>query len=75
MAIGWQHRGNGAFSYRSAFWFSKNKIRSRFEQSRAAILPLESQIVVTDELIDQIVYRLYGLSPDEIKIVEDARKA
>ena len=27
-------------------------------------------IEFTDELIDQIVYRLYGLTPEEIKIVE-----
>jgi hypothetical protein len=49
---------------------TEEKIRSRFEQSRAAILPIDSQITFTDELIDQIVYRLYGLTPDEIRIVE-----
>lgn len=49
---------------------AENKIRSRFEQARAAILPLESQIAFTDELIDQIVYRLYGLTEDEILVVK-----
>jgi len=34
------------------------------------LLPLEAQIAFTDQLIDQIVYRLYGLTPDEIRIVE-----
>ncbi len=31
---------------------------------------LAQQITTTDRLIDQIVYRLYGLTPDEIAIVE-----
>src|SRR4029077_8641924 len=43
---------------------AENKIRSRFERSKSAILPLEAQIAFSDELIDQIVYRLYGLTPD-----------
>jgi hypothetical protein len=34
------------------------------------LIPLESQIEFTDRLIDQIVYRLYGLTPEEIKLVE-----
>jgi hypothetical protein len=53
---------------------AENKIRSRFEQSKSAILPLEAQIGFTDELIDQMVYRLYSLTPEEIKIVEDSAK-
>jgi hypothetical protein len=53
---------------------AENKIRARFEQSKSAILPLEAQIAFTDELIDQIVYRLYGLTPEEIKIVAEAAK-
>ena len=53
---------------------AEDKIRSRFEKSKAALLPLESQIVFTDRLIDQIVYRLYGLTADEISLVEDATR-
>jgi len=30
----------------------------------------QRQIVVTDRQIDQLVYELYGLTEDEIKIVE-----
>jgi hypothetical protein len=30
------------------------------------------RIEATDRLIDQIVYKLYGLTPDEIKIVEES---
>jgi len=35
------------------------------------ILPLETALSFTDRLIDQIVYRLYGLTPDEIALVEE----
>jgi len=31
---------------------------------------LEQQIAATDRLIDQLVYRLYGLTDEEIRIVE-----
>lgn len=33
--------------------------------------PLKAQIEATDKLIDQIVYKLYGLTEDEIKIAEN----
>jgi len=33
---------------------------------------LEANIERTDELIDEIVYELYGLTDEEIKIVEEA---
>jgi hypothetical protein len=33
---------------------------------------LQRQIAATDEQIDQLVYELYGLTADEIKIVEEA---
>ncbi len=32
--------------------------------------PLMSRIEATDRVIDQIVYRLYGLTEEEIEIVE-----
>lgn len=54
---------------------AENKIRSRFEQSKSAILPMEAQIKFTDELIDQIVYRLYGLTPEEIKLIQSSQVA
>ena len=34
------------------------------------LTPLKARIKATDNLIDEIVYRLYGLTEDEIKIVE-----
>jgi predicted nucleic acid-binding Zn-ribbon protein len=33
---------------------------------------LQRQIAATDAQIDQLVYELYGLMDDEMKIVEDA---
>jgi hypothetical protein len=32
---------------------------------------LEAQIAATDRQIDNLVYELYGLTPEEIKIVEE----
>jgi hypothetical protein len=34
------------------------------------LLPLLERIRHTDELIDDVVYRLYGLTEEEIRIVE-----
>jgi len=36
------------------------------------ILELQSQINQTDREIDQLVYELYGLTEEEIKIVEES---
>jgi hypothetical protein len=33
---------------------------------------LERQLVATDAQIDKLVYDLYGLSPDEIRVVENS---
>ena len=35
---------------------------------------LERQISATDRQIDELVYELYGLTAEEIKIVEEAAK-
>jgi hypothetical protein len=45
-------------------------LRAEFEGSMGKLGPLQEQIRQTDELIDQVVYRLYGLTEEEIKIVE-----
>jgi len=34
--------------------------------------PLKTRIFKTDELIDEIVYRLYGLAEEEIEVVKGA---
>ena len=53
---------------------AEEKIRARFSKSKSALLPLNAQIKAADALIDGIVYRLYGLTPEEIQIVEGAAK-
>ena len=35
---------------------------------------LEREIAATDRMIDQLVYQLYDLTEEEIKIVEEATK-
>jgi type I restriction-modification system DNA methylase subunit len=45
-------------------------IGSEYEKSLTKLLPLKEKLRKTDWLIDQIVYKLYGLSEEEIKIVE-----
>ena len=45
-------------------------IKSEYEKSLSKLLPLKENLRKTDWLIDQIVYRLYGLTDEEIKIVE-----
>jgi hypothetical protein len=43
-----------------------------FEENKKKALELKAQIDKTDKEIDQMVYELYGLSEEEIKIVEGA---
>jgi hypothetical protein len=45
-------------------------IKSEFEKSISKLLPLKEKLRQTDWLIDKIVYKLYGLTEEEIKIVE-----
>ena len=45
-------------------------IRSEYEKSLSKLLPLKENLRKTDWLIDQIVYKLYGLTEQEIRIVE-----
>lgn len=45
-------------------------IRGEFDSSMARLRPLLERIELTDELIDQIVYKLYGLTEAEIAVVE-----
>jgi hypothetical protein len=46
------------------------RLKSEYEKSLAALLPIKEQLARTDGLIDQIVYRLYGLTEEEIAVVE-----
>jgi len=48
----------------------KNDWTALFENDKKAVLELKEQIAKTDKEIDAMVYALYGLSEDEIAIVE-----
>lgn len=48
-------------------------LEKHFQRSVSVLEPLKEKIKATDELIDQIVYKLYGLTPEEIAIVEEKR--
>ena len=52
----------------------EEKIRARFQNAKDKLVPLESSLALTDDLIDEIVYRLYALSPDEIKLVKETSR-
>ena len=45
-------------------------IKTEYEKSLSRLLPLKEKLRKTDWLIDQIVYKLYGLTEEEIGIVE-----
>ena len=45
-------------------------LRAEFEGSKKKLDPLMDKIRETDELIDAVVYRLYGLTDEEIGIVK-----
>ena len=49
-------------------------IKTEYEKSLSKLLPLKEKLRKTDWLIDQIVYKLYGLTEEEIKIVEESKK-
>ncbi len=48
----------------------QGEIQAEYERSLATLLPIKRQLAYTDGLIDQIVYKLYGLSDEEIAIIE-----
>ena len=49
------------------------RLRAEHNKSLVALQPIKAQLARTDALIDQVVYRLYGLSEDEVAIVEGKR--
>ncbi len=48
----------------------KNDWKALFENDKKEVLEIQNQINQTDKEIDQMVYKLYDLTEDEIKIVE-----
>jgi hypothetical protein len=49
---------------------AQEAIRREFEKSMAKLSPMVERIASTDRLIDLIVYRLYGLTEEEVAVVE-----
>ena len=47
-----------------------NRLDSEYQSSLQKLIPLKERLAATDRLIDQIVYQLYGLTEEEIAIVE-----
>lgn len=47
----------------------------RYRDARERAAELDEKIEQTDELIDEIVYELYGLTDEEIEIVEASLRA
>lgn len=48
----------------------RGRIEAEYEKSLQTLLPIKRQLQATDALIDRIVYQLYGLTEDEIKLIE-----
>ncbi len=46
------------------------RLRAEYEKSLDTLRPIKAQLARTDRLIDQVVYRLYGLTEEEIAVVE-----
>lgn len=47
-------------------------IKKEYEMSLSKLIPIKEKLRKTDWLIDQIVYKLYGLTYEEIKLVEES---
>jgi len=56
--------------YRANLDDVRGVIEAAYEASLATLLPIKRDLARTDALIDKIVYRLYGLTDDEIELIE-----
>ncbi|WP_456473778.1 Eco57I restriction-modification methylase domain-containing protein [Candidatus Pyrohabitans sp.] len=50
----------------------QERIKAEFDASIEKLKPLIENIQKTDSLIDQVVYKLYGLTEEEIRVVEES---
>jgi len=48
----------------------QERLATEHAASLAVLLPLKQRLAATDRLIDQVVYKFYGLTEEEIAIVE-----
>lgn len=49
------------------------RLSREYEASLDKLLPIKARLAATDRLIDQIVYALYGLTDEEIAVVEEGK--
>lgn len=49
---------------------AREEVIDAYETSMRRLRPMLTQIEITDRLIDQLVYRLYDMRPEEIALVE-----
>jgi hypothetical protein len=56
----------------SASRSQQSAIETEFRESTARLAPLTTRMAITNRLIDLIVYRLYGLTDEQITIVDRA---
>src|SRR5205823_15093678 len=47
-----------------------DRIRKEYEESLQRVLPIKERLQKTDALVDAVVYRLYGLTKEETRVVE-----
>jgi len=68
----WDNVNHGPESFRD--WFEPSRWLSMelFEENKKKALDLKTQIDQTDKEIDRMVYELYGLTEEEIQIVESS---
>ena len=48
----------------------QERLAQEYRASLNKLLPLKARLAATDRLIDLIVYRLYGLTEEEVAVVE-----
>ena len=48
----------------------QERLAQEYEASLGKLLPLKARLTATDRLIDRVVYQLYGLTEEEIAVVE-----
>jgi hypothetical protein len=46
-----------------------DRIRKEYKESLQRVLPIKERLQKTDALVDAVVYRLYGLTEEEIRVV------
>jgi len=62
------------FNTKTQFRKDQEPIKSEYQNSLNTLFPIKTQLKNCDNLIDEIVYQLYGLTPQEKAIIENSMK-